>query len=99
MSTCETHTVREFTERAFAELGMPLEWKGEAENEKGILASTGEVVVEVDPRYYRPTEVELLIGDATKARTILGWVPKTHFRELVRLMVQADLEKVQRRGF
>ncbi len=99
MATGEKHTVREFVDRSFAELGMPLEWKGEAENEKGVAASTGEVVVEVDPRYYRPTEVELLIGDSTKAHTELGWMPKTHFRELVRIMVQADLEKVRKRGF
>ncbi len=99
LATGEMHTVREFTERAFAELDMPLEWTGEGADEKGVLKSTGEVVVEVDPRYYRPTEVELLIGDATKARTQLGWVPKTGFSDLVRLMVQADLEKVKRRGY
>jgi GDPmannose 4,6-dehydratase len=99
LATGEMHTVREFTERAFAELDMPLEWTGEGADEKGVFKSTGEVVVEVDARYYRPTEVELLIGDATKARTQLGWVPKTGFGDLVRLMVQADLEKVKRRGY
>ena len=98
LATGETHTVREFTERTFAELDMPLEWTGEGANEKGVLKSTGEVVVEVDPRYYRPTEVELLIGDATKARRELGWVPKTGFHELVRIMVKADLEEGEEAG-
>lgn len=99
VATGEKHSVREFVERAFGELGMHVEWTGTAEHEKGILKSTGQVVVEIDPRYYRPTEVELLIGDATKARTQLGWVPKTTFSGLVRLMVEADVEMVQRRGF
>ncbi len=80
LATGEMHTVREFTECSFAELDMPLEWTGEGADEKGVLKSTGEVVVEVDSRYYRPTEVELLIGDPTKARKELGWVPKTGFR-------------------
>lgn len=99
LATGEMHTVREFTDRAFAELDMPLEWDGEAENEKGILKSNGQVVVEVDPRYYRPTEVELLIGNPAKALKNLGWKPKTGFQDLVRLMVKADLEKVKRRGY
>jgi GDPmannose 4,6-dehydratase len=98
LATGEMHTVREFTERSFAELEMPLEWTGEGAEEKGVNKSTGEVVVEVDPRYYRPTEVELLIGDATKARRELGWVPKTGFHELVRIMARADLEEVKKRG-
>jgi GDPmannose 4,6-dehydratase len=97
LATGETHTVREFTERAFAELDMPLEWEGEGADEKGILKSTGRVVVDVDPRYYRPTEVDFLIGDATKARKELGWAPKTGFHDLVRLMVHADLQEVKRR--
>jgi GDPmannose 4,6-dehydratase len=99
LATGETHTVREFAEHVFGELGMPLEWAGEGESEKGVLKSTGAVAVEVDPRYYRPTEVELLIGDATKARTKLGWVPRTTFLGLVSLMVKADYEKVKKRGF
>lgn len=98
LATGEMHTVREFTERSFAELDMPLEWTGQGADEKGVNKSTGEVVVEVDSRYYRPTEVELLIGDATKARTELGWVPKTGFQELVRIMAKADLEEVKKRG-
>jgi GDPmannose 4,6-dehydratase len=97
LATGEMHTVREFAERSFAELDMPLEWTGQGPDEKGVNKSTGEVVVEVDPRYYRPTEVELLIGDATKARTELGWVPKIGFHELVRIMARADLDEVKRR--
>ncbi len=99
LATGETHTVREFVDRAFGELEMPLEWTGEAESEQGVLKSTGAVVVEVDPRYYRPTEVELLIGDATKARTQLGWVPRTTFSGLVSLMMKADYDKIKKRGF
>ena len=88
---------------------MELAWKGEGVNEKGILVKTLEplpksvktedVLVEVDPRYYRPTEVDILIGDATKAKEKLGWQPKVKFEELVKIMAQADWEKVQRRGF
>jgi GDPmannose 4,6-dehydratase len=99
LATGEAHTVREFTERAFAELDMHLEWVGEGALEKGILKESGKVVVEVDPRYYRPTEVELLIGDATKAKKLLGWVPKTTFGELVKVMAKADLERVKKKGY
>ena len=91
IATGQTHTVREFCDLAFARAGMPLEWKGEAFDEKGIDVNTGRIVVEVDPRYLRPTEVDLLLGDATKAKEKLGWVPATSFGELVNLMVDADL--------
>ncbi len=99
LATGEAHTVREFTERAFAEMDMHLEWKGEGAQEKGLLKGSGKVAVEVDPRYYRPTEVELLIGDATKAREQLGWVPKTTFEDLVKVMAKADLERVKKKGY
>ncbi len=99
VATGETHTVREFTEITFRELGIELAWEGEAENEKGVDTATGAVRVEVSPHYYRPTEVELLIGDPSKAKRVLGWEPKVKFEELVRLMVAADLEKVRRRGY
>ena len=99
VATGETHTVREFTEIAFRELGIELRWEGEAENEKGIDVSSGNVFVEVSPRYYRPTEVELLIGDPSKAKAKLGWEPQVKFEELVKIMVNADLEKVRRRGY
>jgi len=99
LATGEMHTVREFTERSFAELDMHLEWQGGGAEEKGVSKETGKVLVEVDPRYYRPSEVELLIGDSSKARAQLGWAPKTDFAELVKLMVKADFDKVKRRGF
>jgi GDPmannose 4,6-dehydratase len=99
VATGETHTVREFTEIAFREVGIELRWEGTAENEKGLDAASGKILVEVSPSYYRPTEVELLIGDPTKAREKLGWEPQVKFEELVRIMAAADLEKVKRRGY
>jgi GDPmannose 4,6-dehydratase len=99
LATGETHTVREFAEVAFDTLGMKLEWKGKGSKEKGMLKKTGKVVVEIDPLYYRPTEVEYLIGDPSKAREELGWVPRTKFAALAKLMVKADLEKVKKRGY
>ncbi|MBN1396978.1 MAG: GDP-mannose 4,6-dehydratase [Bacteroidetes bacterium] len=99
LATGETHSVREFVETVFSELDMDLEWKGEKENEVGILKKDGREVIGVDPRYYRPTEVELLIGDPTKAKTKLGWVPKTTFKELAKMMAKADFEKVKKRGY
>lgn len=92
IATGEMHTVREFCTLAFAEAGIVLEWQGEGVHEKGIDVATGEVRVEVDPKYFRPSEVEQLLGDPTKARTLLGWNPrKTSFEELVRQMVRHDL--------
>lgn len=97
LATNETHTVREFADLTFKRLGMPLEWKGENENEVGV-DDKGVVRVRVDPEYYRPTEVDLLIGDYTKAKNLLGWEPQTKFAELVQLMVDADLELVKKEG-
>lgn len=94
VATGETHTVREFCEHAFGELGMTLKWEGKDENEKGICVETGKTVVKVDEKYYRPTEVEILIGDPAKAKRILGWEPKTKFKELVKIMARADYEKI-----
>jgi GDPmannose 4,6-dehydratase len=138
LATGETHTVREFTEVAFAELGIELEWQGENENEKGIVSAIkneklqsikeenqrtvipdsdpesqsllpfdfslsnckpGSIVVSVDPSYYRPTEVDLLIGDPTKAKETFGWEAKTKFDELSRMMAREDFIKVLKRGF
>lgn len=85
IATGEMHTVREFCTLAFAEIGINLRWEGEGVNEKGIDAATGKVLVEVDPKYFRPAEVEQLLGNPTKARTVLGWNPcKTPFPELVK---------------
>jgi GDPmannose 4,6-dehydratase len=91
LATGETHTVREFVEQSFAHVGIAIEWKGKAENEQGVEKKTGRVLVKVDPRYYRPTEVEFLQGDAAKAKKNLGWVPETSFSELVRDMMESDL--------
>ncbi len=99
LATGETHSVREFIEVAFRELDMELEWKGKGAKEQGILKKGGKVLVEIDRNYYRPTEVELLVGDPTKAKQKLGWVAKTKFRDLAKLMVEADFELVKERGF
>ena len=96
IATGEYHTVREFCTLAFAEAGITLRWEGSGVEEKGIDTATGRVLVEVDPRFFRPTEVDQLLGDPTKARTLLGWNPrKTTFEELVRLMVRSDMKYVQ----
>ena len=95
LATGETHTVREFVELAFLETGTTIEWFGTAENEIGRCADTGRELVAIDPKYYRPTEVELLIGDPTKARDKLGWVHSTPFPQLVREMVQSDLKSIE----
>ncbi len=92
VATNETHTVREFVETAAKELGMDIVWKGKAENEKGIDKNTGKEIVNIDPRYYRPTEVDLLIGDYAKAKEKLQWEPKVKFKELVKIMVEADYQ-------
>ena len=97
IATGEYHTVREFTTLAFKEVGIELRWDGEGVNEKGIDVSTGEVLVEVDPKYFRPAEVEQLLGDPSKARTLLGWNPtKTSFPELVKIMVSHDMKFVKK---
>jgi len=93
MATGETHTVREFIEESFDVLGEEIIWEGEGVDEKGILKSSGQMVVNINPRYFRPTEVDLLIGDPSKAKTNLGWVSKVTFKELVKIMVTADYNK------
>ena len=97
LATNETHTVREFVEEAFKVLGDQIIWEGEGVNEKGILKSSGKQVVGIDPRYYRPTEVDLLLGDYSKAKQLLGWEPKTTFKDLVKIMVEADYKKAVER--
>ena len=99
MATGENHTIREFTELAFNELDMNIEWQGCGEEEAGIDSKTGKRIIGIDEKYYRPTEVEQLLGDATKAKEKLGWEPKTSFKKLVKIMVHSDWEKVKRRGF
>ena len=97
IATGEMHTVREFCTLAFQNLGVELKWEGSGVDEKGIDAATGNVLVEVDPKYFRPCEVEQLLGDPTKAKTLLGWNPtKTTFPELVRIMVEHDMKFVKK---
>ncbi len=127
LATGETHTVREFAESAFNEIGIGLEWKGKGAEEKGLIREIdwdkgnkllssshseseykysftdnlkkGKTVIAIDPEYYRPTEVDLLIGNPAKAEKVLGWKAKTTFNHLVKLMIKADLEKVMMRGY
>lgn len=99
IATGETHSVREFVEKAFKLIDIDIEWVGQGVNEKGIDAKTGRVLVEVDPRYFRPTEVDILVGDATKARQVLGWQPTVTFDELVKIMIESDLKEAERELF
>jgi len=96
VATGEARSVREFVEAAFQKLGITIEWRGSGKDEIGVDAATGAVRVQVDPRYFRPTEVEFLLGDATKAREKLGWVPKVTFAELAAMMVEEDLKQAER---
>ncbi|MCX7828536.1 MAG: GDP-mannose 4,6-dehydratase [Thermanaerothrix sp.] len=96
IATGRTHTVREFASLAFSEAGIPLRWEGKGLEEKGIHERTGKVLVEVDPRYFRPTEVDILQGDPSKAMRVLGWRPKTTLEELVKEMVAHDMEASRR---
>ncbi|MDP7492083.1 MAG: GDP-mannose 4,6-dehydratase [Candidatus Undinarchaeales archaeon] len=93
IATGEAHSVREFIEFAFKEVGIDIEWKGSGVDEKGVDAATGKVLVEVDPKYFRPAEVDYLLGDASKAKELLGWQPKVGFEELVKLMMRGDLKR------
>lgn len=95
LATGETHTVREFVELAFSEIGITIEWSGKDENEVGKCSKTGHELVAIDPRYYRPTEVDLLIGDPSKAKAKLGWEHSTPFPKLVSEMVQSDLKLIE----
>ncbi|MBN2068138.1 MAG: GDP-mannose 4,6-dehydratase [Opitutales bacterium] len=95
LATGETHTVREFVEEAFRELDIELEFRGQGVDEQGVCAKTGKVLVDVNPRYFRPTEVDLLIGNPAKAKAKLGWEPQTTFKSLVQLMVREDYRMAQ----
>jgi GDPmannose 4,6-dehydratase len=98
LATGETRSVREFIEVAFAEVGRSIEWRGKGIEETGVDKKFGKTVVRIDPEYFRPTEVDLLIGDASKAREKLGWKPKTSFAQLVKEMVASDLEDARRKA-
>ncbi len=98
LATGETHSVRSFVDRAFACIGVTLDWRGTGVGEEGVCSKDGRVLVSVDPRYFRPTEVDLLIGDPTKARTKLGWTHTVGFDELVREMVDADRARLTTPG-
>jgi GDPmannose 4,6-dehydratase len=95
LATGQTTTVRRFCEMAFDAAGIPLAWEGEGEEEKGYDATSGECVIEIDPRYYRPTEVHQLLGEAEKAREELGWQPSTSLQEMAKEMVQHDLREAE----
>ncbi|MCK4825067.1 GDP-mannose 4,6-dehydratase, partial [bacterium] len=97
IATGEAHTVREFVERAFYETNISIKWEGEGVKEKGICKKTGKTLVEVSPRYFRPTEADILVGDYSKAKKELGWEPKVKFDELVKIMVKADYEFLKKR--
>lgn len=96
IATGKTHSVRYFCEQAFAAVGTTLTWKGEGLAEQGIDATTGKVVIEIDPRYFRPTEVDLLLGDATKARQKLGWEPSYTLEQMIEEMVLADIKQAKK---
>jgi GDPmannose 4,6-dehydratase len=98
LATGETHPVREFVDLAFAEVGRKIVWKGHGVDEKGLDAKTGAVLVEIDPRYFRPTEVDLLLGNPAKAKRVLGWEATTPFLTLVKEMVAADVADFKRQG-
>ena len=95
LATGEAHSVREFVEKAFACVGRSIVWKGAGADEKGLDQKSGKVLVEVDPRYFRPTEVDLLLGDPRKAHQKLGWRHKTSFEDLVKAMVDGDRKQVR----
>lgn len=93
LATNETHTVREFINEAVQYVNMKIEWEGDGVNEKGIDTNSGNIIIEIDPKYFRPAEVDLLLGDATKAKTILNWEPKVKFKELVKIMMEYEIKK------
>ncbi len=95
LATGETHSIRELVELCFKYIGIDIIWNGKGVNEKGMDKKTGKILVEVNPKYYRASEVDLLLGDATKAREKLGWRPKTKFKDLIEIMMEADLKRVR----
>ncbi|MFW6172153.1 MAG: GDP-mannose 4,6-dehydratase [Elusimicrobiota bacterium] len=98
IATGETHTVREFAEKAFKYAGFDIAWEGEGVNEKGIDRDSGKTLIEIDPSYFRPAEVDCLVGDASKAKKTIGWEPKVKFDELIEIMVKADIDRLAKDG-
>ncbi len=98
IATGETHSVRECAEVAFAVAGFDLEWRGDGLDETGVDSGSGRPLVRIDPRYFRPAEVDLLLGDASKAKRLLGWEPEVRFDELMRIMVEADIQLIDEGG-
>jgi GDPmannose 4,6-dehydratase len=98
LATNETHSIREFVEETFNVFGEEIIWSGVGIDEKGILKSSGKEVIGIDSRYFRPTEVDILIGNPAKAKKKLGWQPQTTFKDLVKIMVNSDFEKAKRRS-
>jgi len=96
IATGETHSVREFVEKAFQEIGIEITWEGSKTEEVGKDKATGKILIHIDPRYFRPTEVEFLLGDPSKARQNLGWEPKTSFNELVKMMIKEDIKEAEK---
>ena len=99
IATGETRSVREFVNHVFAEIGIKIRWEGSGLDEKGIDSDNGRVLIEIDPRYFRPAEVDLLLGDAGKARETFGWEPKVTFDELVKMMIDTDLREAERQKY
>ena len=95
LATGETHTVREFVEAAFEQVDIKIIWQGNGVDEKGYCAKTGKLLVDVNPEFFRPAEVDLLLGDPTKAENVLGWRRKVSFKDLVKIMVESDLKKFE----
>ncbi len=98
LATGVAHTIREMVEHAFRYAGFDIVWKGKGVNEKGVDRKSGRILVEVSPKYFRPADVDLLCGDASKAKKVLGWQPKTSFQKLIEIMVEADLKRIGRFG-
>ncbi|WP_244659410.1 GDP-mannose 4,6-dehydratase, partial [Bradyrhizobium guangdongense] len=96
LATGETRSVRELVELSFAQVGRRIEWRGKGVDETGVDAKSGKIVVRIDPTYFRPTEVDLLVGDASKAQKVLGWKPKRSFAQLVEEMMAGDLAEAKR---
>ncbi len=96
IATGETHSVREFVEKAFYEVGITITWEGSDVDEVGMDAGSERILVEIDPRYFRPTGVDILVGDATKARKKLGWEPRVTFEELIRRMIREDCREAEK---